>query len=289
MGGMHYDRLRHKPSTFRQFTGLTVVEFDKLRAQLEPALAARVAKARRARSPKRKAGAGRKPKLAVADRLFVTLVYDRVYVSQAFLGGLFGVDAGTVCRVVAAVGLALTGIFRIPERKVTIAEDELAAAFVDATEQPTHRPSAKQRRHYSGKKKRHTIKHQVVVVRKKKRGRGKRKVRVAAVGKAAPGKTHDKRMYDRSRLELPDGVQGVGDSGYQGTDLEVPHKRPRGGALTRRQKKRNRRLSRRRIVVEHGIGKMKIWRIVADRFRNPRRTHTVIMKNVAGLHNVMFS
>lgn len=285
----HYTRLRRTPSTFRQFTGLTVVEFDKLLAQLEPALAARQAKARRARSPKRKAGAGRKSKLAVADRLFVTLIYYRVYVSQAFLGGLFGVDAGTVCRLVAAVGLALTGIFRIPERKVTIAEDELAAAFVDATEQPTNRPSRKQRRHYSGKKKRHTIKHQVVVVRKRKRGRGQRKVRVAAVGKAASGKTHDKRMYDRSRLELPDGVRGTGDSGYQGTDLEVPHKRPRGGTLTRRQRAGNRRLSKRRIVVEHGIGKMKIWRIVADRFRNPRRKHTVIMKNVAGLHNRMFS
>ena len=285
----HYTRLRRKPSTFRQFTGLTVVEFDKLLAQLEPAFAARQAKARRSRPRKRKVGAGRKPKLAVADRLFVTLVYYRVYVSQAFLGGLFGVDAGTICRLIAAVGLALTGIFRIPERTVTIAEDELAAAFVDATEQPTNRLSTKQRRHYSGKKKRHTIKHQVVVVRKRKRGRGKRKVRVAAVGKAAPGETHDKKMYDRSRLELPDGVRGTGDSGYQGTDLEVPHKKPRGGALTRRQKAGNRRLSKRRIVVEHGIGKMKIWRIVADRFRNPRRKHTVVMKNVAGLHNLMFS
>lgn len=285
----HYARLRLKPSTFRQFTGLTVVEFDKLLAELEPAMSARRAKARRAKPRRRRAGAGRKPALAVAGRLFVTLTYYRVYVSQAFLGGLFGVDAGTVCRWVKAIGLTLTGIFRIPERKVTITEDELRAAFVDATEQPTNRPSKKQRRHYSGKKKRHTVKHQVVVVRKKKRGRGKRKVRVAAVGKAAAGKTHDKRMYDDSELELPDGVRGTGDSGYQGTDLEVPHRKPRGGSLTRRQKAGNRRLAKRRIVVEHGIGKMKIWRIVADRFRNPRRTHTVVMKNVAGLHNRMFS
>ena len=209
--------------------------------------------------------------------------------SQAFLGGLFGVDAGTVCRWVKEIGLAPTGIFRIPERKVTVGEDELRAAFVDATEQPTDRPSEKPRRHDSGKKKRHAITHQVVVVRKKKRGRGKRTVRVAAVGKAAPGKRHDKKMYDRSRLELPDGVRGTGDSGYRGTDLEVPHRKPRGGTLTGRQKAGNRRLSKRRVAVEHGIGKMKIWRIVADRFRNPRRTHTVIMKNVAGLHNRMFS
>ena len=213
---MNYDRLRRKSATFRQFTGLSVTEFDKLLAQLEPALAARTAKARRARSPTRKAGAGRKPKLTVPDRLFVTLIYYRVSVSRAFLGGLFDVDAGTVCRLVTAVGLALTGIVRIPERKVRIGEDELRAAFVDATEQPTNRPSRKQRRHYSGKKKRHTIKHQVVVVRKKKRGRGKRKVRVAAVGKAAPGQTHDKRMYDRSRLEWPAGVPGRATAGTRG-------------------------------------------------------------------------
>lgn len=284
----HYQRLRRTPTTFRQFTGLSVAEFDKLLAELEPALAERAARKRRSKLRQRKTGGGRKAKLPLADRLFVVLTYYRAYVTQAFLGGLFGVDAGTVCRWVKRIGLALAGIFRIPERKVTIGEDELRAAFVDATEPPTNRPSKKQRRHYSGKRKRHTIKHQVVVVRKKKRGRGKRKVRVAAVGKGTAGKTHDQRMYDDSGLEWPDGVRGTGDSGYQGTGLEVPHKRPRGGTLTRRQKKGNRRLSKRRIVAEHGIGKMKIWRIVADRFRNPRRTHTVIMKNIAGLHNRMF-
>lgn len=286
---MNYDRLRRKPATFRQFTGLSVAEFDKLLAQLEPALAARAAKARRARSPRRKAGAGRKPTLTVADRLFVTLICYRVYVSRAFLGGLFDADAGTICRLVAAVGLALTGIVRIPERKVRIGEDELRAASVDATERPTNRPSKKQRRHDAGEKKRHAIKHRVVVVRKSKDGPGKQKVRAAAVGEAAAGKTRDRKMYDRSRLARPDGVPGTGDGGYQGTDLEVPHERPRGGTLTGERRASNRRLSKRRIVVGHGIGKLKIWRIVADRFRNPRRKHTVVMKNVAGLHNLMSS
>ena len=59
--------------------------------------------------------------------------------------------------------------------------------------------------------------------------------------------------------------------------------------MTGERRAGNRRLSKRRIAVGHGIGTMKIWRIVADRFRNPRRTHTVITKNVAGLHNLMFS
>ena len=68
----------------------------------------------------------------------------------------------------------------------------------------------------------------------------------------------------------------------------MPTRKPRGRPLTARQKAGNRRVAKRRIVVEHGIGKMKVWRIAADRYRNPRSRHTVMMKNVAGLHNRMF-
>ena len=42
-------------------------------------------------------------------------------------------------------------------------------------------------------------------------------------------------------------------------------------------------------VAAPGIGKMKMWRIAAERYRNPRRRHTLIIKNVAGLHNLMYA
>jgi hypothetical protein len=132
----------------------------------------------------------------------------------------------------------------------------------------------------------------VVVVRKRKADesdpREKRRVRIAAVSKAARGKTHDKRLYDESRTVIPRTVAGVGDTGYVGTRLQVPYKKPRKGQLTAEQKRANRALSRRRIAAEHGIGKMKIWRIASDRYRNPLKRHAVMMKNVAGLHNAMF-
>ena len=44
-----------------------------------------------------------------------------------------------------------------------------------------------------------------------------------------------------------------------------------------------------RGVSEHGIGKMKVWRIASERYRNPVGKHTLIMKNVAGLHNLMYA
>ena len=43
------------------------------------------------------------------------------------------------------------------------------------------------------------------------------------------------------------------------------------------------------VSAEHGIGKMKVWRVASERYRNPVSRHTLVMKNVAGLHNVMFA
>jgi hypothetical protein len=284
----NYEKLRRKPSLFRMFTGLSAGEFDQLVTDLEPVYLARKAK-RSARRPRpRKPGAGRKVKLLLVDRLLLTLLYYRTYVTQEFVGFLFGVDKGTVSRKVHETGLCMAGVFRIPETTVRIDPDDLEAVFVDATEQAVPRPKRGQRRSYSGKKKRHTVKHQIVVTRKRKGPGEKQKVRVKAVSKAARGRVHDKKVYDRSRLRIPKGVPKSGDSGYQGSDLRVPKKKPRKGQLSDADRCSNRRLAKERIVAEHGIGKMKIWRIAADRYRNPPRRHTVMMKNVAGLHNRMY-
>ncbi|MBN9519916.1 hypothetical protein J0H58_15550, partial [bacterium] len=86
----------------------------------------------------------------------------------------------------------------------------------------------------------------------------------------------------------PGGVPGTGDTAYLGTGLRAPARKPRGRSLTRRRKAGNRRVARERVVAGHGIGRRKVWRIAADRYRNPRSRHTVMVKNVAGRHNRMF-
>lgn len=288
----HTSRLKRAPDTFRQLTGLTPAAFDRLLAELEPRYhqAEDARKTRRTRQ--RKPGAGRKFALPLADRLLMLLMYYRTYTTHALLGFLFGIDDSSVCRNINPLQPLLAGVFRIPERRVGLEPDEIRELFFDATERAIPRPSRRQKRFYSGKKKRHTLKHQVVVARKRKRpGRGerRRRVRIAAVSKAFPGKTHDKKIYDRAGVVCPPGVKRTGDTAYLGTGLCTPRRRPPKGRLTARQKAGNRRVSRRRIVVEHGIGKMKVWRIAAERYRNPRRRHTLIIKNVAGLHNLMYA
>jgi DDE superfamily endonuclease/Helix-turn-helix of DDE superfamily endonuclease len=291
-------RLKKSPSSFRLLTGITPQKFDALLAEVAPRY--EQAEARRKGRPgrRRRPGAGRKFSLDLADRLLMLLIYYRTYVTHAFLGFLFGVDQSSVCRNINPLQPLLAGIFRVPERRVELGEGEVRELFFDATEQQVCRPGPGrgQRAYYSGKKKRHTAKHQVVVVRRRKRpgparkGEAKpRRVRVAAVSPLFPGSTHDKRAYDRTRVVVPPGVRRSGDTAYKGTPLRTPHRRPPKGQLTARQKRSNRRLSRRRVVAEHAIGKMKIWRVASDRYRNPLRRHTLIVKNVAGLHNLMFS
>ncbi|AMV26075.1 hypothetical protein VT84_16880 [Gemmata sp. SH-PL17] len=288
----HTSRLRRMPDTFRQLTGITPDAFDQLLAELEPRYPQADAKRKKRPSRQRKPGAGRKFARPLSDRLLMLLMYYRTYTTHAFLGFLFGIDDRSVCRNINPLQPLLAGIFRIPERRIEREPDEIRELFFDATERAIPRPTRRQKRFDSGKNKRHTLKHQVVVVRKRKssgRGGQRRRVRIAAVSKAFPGKTHDKKVYDATAVVRPDGVRRTGDTAYLGTGLCTPRRRPPKGPLTARQKAGNRRVSRRRIVVEHGIGKMKVWRIAAERYRNPRRRHTLIIKNVAGLHNLMYA
>jgi hypothetical protein len=288
----HTDHLKRSPDSFRQLTGITPAAFDHLLAQLTPCY--QRAEQRRKDRPgrQRKPGAGRKHTLPLADRLLMLLIYYRTYVTHAFLGFLFGIDDSAVCRNVNPLQPLLAGIFRIPERRVELNQEDVRELFVDATERPTRRPKRGQRAYYSGKKKRHTLKTQVVVVRRRKKpgpGPKPRRLRIAAVSATFAGRVHDKKVYDATRVVCPPGVRRTGDTGYVGTGLQTPTKRPPRGRLTARQRAGNRRVSRRRIVAEHGIGKLKVWRIAAERYRNPIRRHPLIMKNVAGLQNLMFA
>jgi hypothetical protein len=292
----HSDRLKRTPDTFRQLTGISPAAFDQLLGQLTPRYQEADARKKARPGRRRKPGAGRKHALSLADRLLMLLIYYRTYVSHAFLGFLFSVDDSAVGRNINPLSPLLAGIFRIPERRIELQPDEIKELFFDATERPRGRPKRGQRRYYSGKKKRHTLKAQVVAVRKRKKAgrhkagqRQRRRVRVAAVSETSPGKVHDKKVYDRTRMIVPPGVAAYGDTGYQGTALRTPTKKKPKQELTRRQRRGNRRHSRKRIVVEHAIGKMKVWRIAAERFRNPTRRHTLILKNVAGLHNLMYA
>ncbi len=64
---------------------------------------------------------------------------------------------------------------------------------------------------------------------------------------------------------------------------ETPHKKPKGQELSEAQKAENKELSKKRVRVEHGIRRVKGWRIVRDEYRMPLGLFTSVTATVVGL------
>ena len=93
------------------------------------------------------------------------------------------------------------------------------------------------------------------------------------------GKTHDFRVFTKSKLPLNKKIKVKADSGYQGvqqvhSNSEAPKKNSKKKPLTDKDKASNRKLAKERVVAEHVIGKIKVFRIMAERYRNRRIKHT---------------
>ena len=146
--------------------------------------------------------------------------------------------------------------------------------FHDATERPIQRPKdlETQKSHYSGKKKQHTLKNNLMITLESK---------VVLLTPSYQGRIHDKRIADATDYRLPSGSVLYQDSGFQGFRLPginiiQPKKKPKGRELTVEEKENNRAISSIRIRVEHAIGGIKRYRIVKDKLRNSKIGCTAI-------------
>lgn len=110
----------------------------------------------------------------------------------------------------------------------------------------------------------------------------------------ARGGVHDFALYQRRNPAPHESLELLGDLGYQGLQRlheksQTPHKKPRRAELSGEQKESNRELAGRRIVVEHVIRSLKVFRILAERYRNRRRRFQLRFNLIAGLHNYELS
>ncbi len=153
--------------------------------------------------------------------------------------------------------------------------------------------------YYSGKKKQFTLKTQFATD-------GGHHIEGISVG--VPGSKSDIKLNDELGTveRLPDGCEAQADKGYQGLDKRVrvvtvqnlesgeqeevahlivktPIKKPKGGELNKEQKAYNRAIGQVRVRVEHCIGWVKNWAIIATRFRCAHSIYTEVMQVVCGL------
>ncbi len=290
---MDLRHLKHYPSKkMHALFGLTRAALGELLAQVLPELLQRRQTAQAQRPARQRAvGGGRHRGLKPYQEVLLTLVYLRHNVAHAVVGALFGVSADTSENTFHEVVFVLRDVCpaqrwdaekRWQKGEPSWTPDTVERALIDSFESPVRRPSRqdRQKRVYSGKKKRHTLKSQVVTD-----AQGD----ILDLDPGHRGPTADKRLYEQSTVaEYYPKAAKQGDLAYQGiAGVRVPHKKPKGGYLTDEQRAENRLLASVRVHVEHGIRRIKGWRIVRDDYRIALGLFPLIASTVVGLVQLM--
>lgn len=164
---------------------------------------------------------------------------------------------------------------------------EFKEVLIGATEQELPKPKDKGRRKelYSGKRKRHTAKVQVVSTKNRL---------VLHLCRHVPGRVSDLVLLRATGVmrRIPKEVVARVDKGYEGLEEEYPEvkvqkpkKARRGHPLTVLEKIYNRAMSSLRIPVEHVIGHLKKYRLLAGIYRGRLERYDESALVIAGLNN----
>jgi len=224
---MSYRRLCKKPLLFRSLTGLTVPEFDQISSEIGSKYEEYERRRLSKRKRKRDVGAGRPFKLKPRERLLMLLVYYRLYITYALSGFLFDLDQSNVFRDLTILESLLKECIPLPKkiykrtkRLRTIEEVEQYfpgfKAFIDSTEQEIPRPKNKRKRksYYSGRKRKHTVKTQLMV--------NTEGLILHKTGHRN-GRKHDYDIYKHNHPTItPSQVDNIVDLGYLGIEKDFP-------------------------------------------------------------------
>jgi CRP-like cAMP-binding protein len=103
-----YRLLRQKPQVFKNLTGISVSEFDKLDSEVTSVWTAGEQKRLTRSNRQRAIGGGRNYTLDLQEQLLMTLLWLHLSLNTEALGFLFGVDKSTVSRNTHRMRTALT-------------------------------------------------------------------------------------------------------------------------------------------------------------------------------------
>lgn len=232
---------------------------------------------------------GRPREVLPIHKVLMTLLYLRHNVSHEVVAAIFGFSADSSENAFHEVVPLLRDMF--PSEKwesekkwrrgePTWSPDKVDKVIIDSFETPISRPSIneRQKRVYSGKKKRHTLKTQVVTDQAGE---------ILCLGAPHPGPKADIKIYEEEPLPEPIADKSrIGDKAYASRDhpeIITPHKKPKGGELSEKQKGENKEISKERVYVEHAIRRIKGWRIMRDEYRLATGLFAAVSSAVVGL------
>ena len=279
---LNQDYLLKHQELFQYVIGIRFNQFNELLPKFSKAL--RQTEIKKAYSKKRirEVGGGRKAKLLNDyQKLFFILFYYKTYPTFRFAQVIYGLDKRNIqlwVKFLAPVLFSTLGyeLSLIKRKKISrfnlwLEEyPQLKEFLVDATEREIQRPKNKinQQFYYSGKKKRHTVKNQLLVDPSSKK--------ILSISDSVEGKRADKKLFedDPTSLYLPENAVGMGDKAYQKAEeinphlkMVIPKKKPPGGELTESEKANNKAISSIRVRVEHPLSYLKHFGILYQKYR----------------------
>jgi hypothetical protein len=299
-----------KPARFQRVFGISVDLFKVLVKRILPAWEQAESERKEREARKRKIGGGRKFVKSLDEMVAIVLLYYKTYMTQELIGEIVGLDQSNISRIIGRIGAlieraadpelssylsqAKADFAEIPVNQRVASWDaflskhpDLRMVCTDATEQQSFRPSDKenQKERYSGKKKRHGIKTQISV---SKSGR------ILDISKTYPGRVHDKKVFatEQTGEKFPEKTAQLLDLGFPGAPKDhpnhyiiLPNKRPPKQELTPYQKELNRAHSKRRVIVEHIISRIKKFKICSYLYRGDIAKYNQIFRSISALLN----
>ena len=105
------------------------------------------------------------------------------------------------------------------------------------------------------------------------------------------GSKHDFQLFKDDKLDIAKHTRILADAGYQGLaelheNCQTPYKKSKYHPLTKKEKQKNRTLARKRILIEHIFRKLKVFRILSERYRNRRKRFALRFNLIASIYNL---
>jgi predicted nucleic acid-binding Zn ribbon protein len=105
------------------------------------------------------------------------------------------------------------------------------------------------------------------------------------------GSQHDFQLFKDDGGDFAKHLRILADAGYQGLaelheNCQTPFKKSKLHALTKREKQRNRVLARKPIVIDHVFCKLKVFRILSEKYRNRRKRFALHFNLIAAIYNL---
>jgi hypothetical protein len=235
-----------------------------------------------------KAGGGRKKSLEPEEEIILTLYYLHHTPTFQVLGINFGIcesSANSIFHYWLDILRELLPPSLLEQVKKN--ENELEwikeiltelELIVDSTEQGRERPGEyeKQKKYYSGKKRNHTFKNQLITIPK-----GQEIVDVI-VGERGPESDINLLRKQQDKFDKKQKFQG--DKAFQGAErTTTPKKKPRKKEMPPEIKEENKEKARKRIFVEHVIRLIKIFGVARERFRLKENNYEKVILTICGL------